>query len=199
MYLPEKFKISDKDMALQVINKYPFATLISTTPEGPFVSHLPLVAESNEDKIHLIGHMAKANPHWKIMTLSEIYVVFHGPHKYITPLWHSRNDVPTWNYVVVHIKGSTQLIEKSEEVIACLKKLTQRMEPNGGWEFWLPEDLQSPQALTKAIVGFSIEVTDLKAKFKLSQNRSQEDRSGVVSGLSSLNDDMSQELLDFMR
>ena len=102
MYLPKRFKNGDLQKSISIIEKYPLETVISVTEAGPFVSHLPLVAENQESQLTLYGHLARANPHWKLLDRRDVYVVFNGPNAYITPTWYAENDVPTWNYAVVH-------------------------------------------------------------------------------------------------
>jgi transcriptional regulator len=200
VYLPPKFEERDLNCLQQVIDENPFASLISVFEGKPEISHLPLILESNGSKMRLIGHMAKANPQWRHLEGSPVTIAFQGPQTYITPKWYVENDVPTWNYVVVHVMGPVRLMQTYEELVQALRLLTQKMEQNASdpWEFWLPEDLESPQVLQNAIVGFEIEVQEIKGKFKLSQNRSEQDRSQVIEGLGARVDEMSRGIQALM-
>jgi transcriptional regulator len=201
MYVPPKFKVDDHAASLELMRRYPLATLISSSgSEGSFVSHLPLIAETSPEGITLVGHLARANPHWKHFSKGSLTAVFCGPNAYITPHWYKVNDVPTWNYAVVHAVGRAEIIESYDGIIDCLKKLSDHMNQSSQvpWEFWLPEDLNSRESLPRAIVGFRVSVQSLVAKFKLSQNRSTEDREGVRHGLSQRDDDQSRQLLELM-
>lgn len=146
--------------------------------------------------------MARANGHWRILQEnSEVTAIFHGPDTYITPSWYaSGRDVPTWNYAVVHIQGRAKLIENFEGLTDLLRKMTARFEVSNPkpWRFELPDDLLDPATLVRAIVGFEIEITDLKGKFKLSQNRSTKDRDGVLQGLLTRPDDRSRAIHELM-
>lgn len=166
--LPERFKINNDENILEIVHENPLATLISIKDFQPFISHIPLVAEKTNDQFKLIGHFAKANPHWKLIE-GPTTVIFHGPNSYITPRWYAENDVPTWNYAVVHFQGTGHLLSDYDSTVACLRKLTAHTEAKSKtlWEFWIPDDLSNPQDLTSAIIGFEIEVQDIKAKFKL--------------------------------
>jgi transcriptional regulator len=204
LYNPSRFENRDRELSLALLNNYPFATIISQTDDGPLVSHLPLIAEESDTGLVFFGHLARANPHWRMLDGKSVYVIFNGPHTYITPKWYAKNDVPTWNYAVVHAKGLSSLIEDARGIIHCLKQLTQHVKPTsaGGddpWEFWIPDDLAEPGVLEKSIVGFSIKVESLQAKFKRSQNRSEPDRAGVARGLATRTDDMSKEILALMK
>jgi transcriptional regulator len=197
MYLPPKFKFENQAEILEIIGKYPLATVISNAEEGPFVSHLPLVMDHYAGGVSLLGHLARANPHWKLLNGSEVTAIFHGPNAYITPKWYAENDVPTWNYAVVHIKGRVELIDEKEGIIDCLKKLTAHAEAGSKapWEFWIPEERAN---LSQMIVGFRIVVDEMNAKFKMSQNRSDEDRKGAIEGLKDRGDETSREVARLM-
>ena len=164
------------------------------------ISHLPLVMEKRGETIKLIGHLAKGNPHWKVMEQAPIEVIFQGAQGYITPTWYAENDVPTWNYSVVHMQGKAKLLPAYGETVSAVKKLSEHMEkdlPNP-WEFWIPDDLADPNLLTSAIIGFEIEVQQVSAKFKLSQNRKPADYAGVIQGLESTGKEQHRTLRDLM-
>lgn len=182
------------------MDQNPFATLISIKDNEPFISHLPLTPKRENGKIVLIGHCARANPHWKLFTTGNITVVFHGPHTYITPRWYEVNDVPTWNYLTVHAIGKVRLIEDSSGLTECLKQLSLHAEKHwpSGWEFYVPDDLQGP-ALQKAIVGFEIHIEQINFKKKLSQGGKDIDRAGVLVGLAGRPDDNSRGVLEEMQ
>jgi len=199
MYNPTRYQDSNQDEIFELMDQYPFATVISVGPDGPVVSHLPITPKRVEGKIELIGHLARANLHWQSLEQGKTLVIFQGPHTYVTPMWYKKNNVPTWNYVTLHASGATQLIQDHEGLVDCLKELTNHVERNwhSGWEFYLPEDL-GPVQLPKAIVGFRIQVEKFNFKKKLSQNRSEEDRAGVLEGLKLRRDENSRLVFDEM-
>lgn len=204
MYNPKHFKNGSANQVHEFIKLHPFATVLSY-PENsaPHINHLPVLfkSEDPEEKI-LIGHMAKMNPQWHhFKHQPHATVIIHGPHTYITPTWYKSGcDVPTWNYAVAHLNGKMKIIEGYDEQITILKLLSAHFEKSTPhpWEFELPEDLRDPQTLTSAIVSFEFQIEHIDAKFKLSQNRSDADKQGVIEGLSSRQDDMSQKIRDMM-
>jgi len=200
MYNPQRFKSADSNEAFDLMDRNPFATMITVTDGKPFVSHLPLTPKRVGDKIELIGHLARANPHWRSLANSQVTVIFHGPHTYITPQWYTENDVPTWNYSTVHAVGGGELIESREGIVECLKELTAHVERHwpSGWDFFIPDDL-SGDILPKSIVGFKIKIDEINFKKKLSQNRTAADRAGVLKGLEARADDSSRLVLSEMR
>lgn len=203
MYNPARFKASDQEEAFNLMIRYPFATVITVVDGENVISHLPLIATRAEnssatanDEIILIGHLARANPHWNYFKDHRTTIIFQGAHSYITPKWYAKNNVPTWNYSVVHVKGIFELIEDYEGTVKCLKTLSDQVERNwpSGWELYLPEDLVGDQLL-RGIVGFKFKVVEINFKRKLHQGASPADRAGVLLGLADRKDDQSHEVL----
>lgn len=200
MYNPQRFKSTDREEAFEFMDKNPFATIITAGEGEPFVSHLPLTPKKVGNQIELIGHLARANPHWKFFTKAPSLVIFLGAHTYITPTWYTENDVPTWNYSAIHVKGSVELVENYEGIVDGLKELASHVERYwpSGWKFFIPEDL-AEEILPKSIVGFKILVEDINFKKKLSQNRSPKDLAGILKGLEIREDAGSKAVLADMR
>jgi transcriptional regulator len=200
MYNPQRFKSDDINEVFDLMDQNPFATVVSVVEGHPLVSHLPLTPQMVGEKIELIGHLARANPHWKSLANSYTVVIFHGPQTYITPKWYAENDVPTWNYSTVHVTGKIELIESYEGIVECLQDLTAHVERHwpSGWEFLIPDELKG-DILTRSIVGFRIKVEEIQFKKKLSQNRTEADRAGVLIGLETRDDDNSQSVLKEMK
>ena len=183
MYNPQAFKSADSKEAFDLMDQNPFATLISVVEDKPLVSHLPLTPKRIGDRIDLIGHLARANPHWKSFSKAQVTAIFHGPHTYITPQWYAeKNNVPTWNYLTLHVTGKIELIEDYEGIVECLKELTAHVERHwpSGWDFLIPDDL-TRDILPKSIVGFKITVDNINFKKKLSQNKTPADRAGGLA------------------
>ena len=203
IYLPARFQSKDSEECLELVAEFPLATMITVPGSGgePYVSHVPLILKGEGESLKLVGHLARANAHWKMMDGERVTVIFHGPQAYITPNWYVENDVPTWNYAVVHFQGTSRLIEDFEGISRCLQELTAHVEKGPkAWKFWLPPDLATPEVLPKAIVGFEIDVTSMRGKFKLSQNRIPEDRAGAIRGLENeRSDENSRKIAELMK
>ena len=200
MYIPEDFKETDPERIAALIKAYPFGMLI-TAPDGvPVVSHLPFLFDRFADSAgKLLGHMARENPQWQHFSAgSEVLIVFHGPHAYISPTWYASPGVPTWNYAVVHLRGKPHLIENQSNLKILLERLTHVHESNlpNPWEPKLTGDRQ--EKLLEMIVGFEIDITDMQGKFKLSQNRSLEDRQRVMQKLSNSDNQMESAVAKLM-
>jgi transcriptional regulator len=170
---------------LDFIRKNAFATLYSQVDGKPWATHLPVFLEGkHEGKFVLHGHLAKANPQWKHLAQSEeVLVVFQGPHAYISSSWYTHENVPTWNYLAVHVYGKVRLIE-GEELMHHLKSLVDQYE-TGRPNRVQVETMSSGylEGQIRALVGFELEITEVHASAKLSQNRDDENYERILQQL----------------
>src|SRR5208282_6414758 len=151
----------------------------------PHVSHVPLQHHADAGKKGvLLGHMARANPHWRHFADRTSVAVFHGPHAYVSPSWYAdpANAVPTWNYAVAHVHGRAELMDEAD-TRALLDELVQRYEDGRDKPWHLQLAGRPLAAMLEAIVGFRLTIERIDAKFKLSQNRSGDDRERVIAAL----------------
>lgn len=200
MYNPARYQAADPlETIEEIVSSFPFATLLTPHAGGFEVSHVPLVLEKRGGDWFLLGHLARANPHWKAFGQGTSTAIFHGPQAYITPLWYERCDVPTWNYVTAHLSGPVRLLESEEGTLQTLKSLSGKTEGADGWKFEIPEDLAAPGVLLKSIIGFEMRVERREAKLKLSQNKSSRDFDGVLQGLGTRKDEQSHLVRDWMK
>jgi transcriptional regulator len=203
MYLPKHFATADGQQTRKLIQDNGFATILSFPKDQPvFINHLPVIFSSvpNEENI-LIGHMAKMNPQWKhFQENPQATIIINGAHTYVTPTWYKSNDVPTWNYAVAHLHGKMELMQDFDSQISVLKQLSNFYEkPNQNpWKFELPDDLKNEKLLISAIISFKFYIEKIDAKFKMSQNRSDLDRQGVIEGLATRTDEMSSLVRNMM-
>jgi transcriptional regulator len=191
MYLPKAFEEHDPERLRNFIRRYPLGTLVTVTNNGLEANHIPfLVAETASGGATLFAHIARANPLWRdVESNSHALVIFHGPDGFISPSWYpSKREhgsvVPTWNYAVVHAHGPLRFIDDSAWVRAHVEALTQEHEAARE----TPWAVTDPPAgfvdtLVAAVVGLEISITRWYGKWKVSQNRSQSDRVGVIEGL----------------
>lgn len=173
MYEPPQFRSTDPVVAADLMRAYPLASLISTDGEGlPYVSHLPLHVEERDDGLWLLGHCAKANPHWRyLQQRPKAVVAFLGPHAYMSPtVYPDRARVPTWNYLAVHCTVHAILIEEPEAKDALLKKLIADHEPSYAAQ-WRSLGEEFAQKMLPGIVAFELKVLELQCKLKLNQHR----------------------------
>ncbi len=190
MYIPASFRVEEAAVLHSFIERFGFATLITIRDGSPFASHLPLLLD--RERGLLLGHMARANPHWECLEGTESLAIFTGPHAYISPSWYvTHPSVPTWNYTAVHIYGSPRLTSESRTrgiVDAVVSKYeSNRANP---WPNDLPEEYRSN--LLGGVVGFEMPIGRIEGKFKLGQNRPEPDRETMLLHLRSAGADASQ-------
>jgi transcriptional regulator len=191
LYTPPAFRVDDRPLLLDHIARTGLASFITVGADGPIVSHVPLVHEPADGGMgRLIGHLARANPQWQNTDVSKPAVaVFMGPDAYVSPSWypskaeHGRA-VPTWNYAVVHVRGALTFFDDAERLRQAVERLTDHHEANRAGR-WLVSDAPERYVASqlKGIVGFEIAIASIEGKYKLSQNKSEPDRQGVIAGL----------------
>jgi transcriptional regulator len=185
MYIPESFEWRDREEIVGLIRSNPFGIVVSTAPDGlPIATHIPLLLETSPEW-RIAGHLAKANPHAERLKLNvPTLVIFPGPHTYVSPsLYQSQPNVPTWNYLAVHLYGTVRIVDESAAVVRHLSAMMQALDPD--LEESNPETFDAEMLAHRArgIVAFELDVTRIDAKAKLSQNRSQADHEAVRLGL----------------
>jgi len=194
MYVPEFFRNRDRSALLSLAATHPFATVITCKDQHPTVSHLPLLVDVERNRLR--GHLARENPQCEHLAAgAAALAIFHGPHGYVSPsVYEEQPSVPTWNYVVVHARGGSQLVDDADlrkildDTVARFDHTGWRLE--GGDEFL--------RTRLVAIAGFEIAIEQLEGKWKVSQNRSSADQARVASWLAN-GDDQSRALAALMR
>ncbi|MGB6096974.1 MAG: FMN-binding negative transcriptional regulator [Comamonas thiooxydans] len=196
MYNPSHFKTDDPASLHDLIQAHPLGCLVTHSDSGLDANHLPFELLQDEDGVlRLIAHVARANPVWQqIRDDSSVLVIFRAEQAYISPNWYpskheSHEQVPTWNYRVVHAHGRIGVRDDEKFVRGVVGRLTRRHEArNNAQAPWKMSDAPPDylQRMLGAIVGLEITVDRLEAKFKLSQNKQQRDRLGAVQALEQL-------------
>jgi transcriptional regulator len=222
MYIPRLFHETDWPVIKRVIEENSFGTVVTCNAGQPTATHVPLrLVEAADGTAKLQGHFSKANPHWRLFQQDEdkqnendlasrSLVIFSGPDSYVSPRWYDHVNVPTWNYVAVHVYGKPRLITDPAEMHEMMKGLVDRYEGHpdkaqadaeteAGNRYTLdglPPDFLASQM--KGIVGFEISVDEIQASFKLSQNRDQKNYDNVVAELRKSDNQKSQDVAQIM-
>lgn len=201
MYLPKRYAEENPEAIDALIQGNGFATMVTSADGEPLATHLPmeLVRDTTGRRV-LEGHVSRANPHWRTLEAgARVLCIFGGPHTYISPTWYDHENVPTWNYMVVHIWGTAQLVEDPADVRALLTRLSRRYEDTPGG---FAVDRMTPEYYAKevrGIVAFRIKVERVEAAFKLSQNRNATDHANIVRQLEARGDEPSRGVARAMR
>lgn len=201
MYVPPVFAVDDVPRLHDFMDEFNFATLITGRDGELTASHIPFVLDRGAGPYgRLRAHIAIRNPQLADLRAgARALVIFQGPHTYVSPSWYvNAENVPTWNYTVVHAYGVPKIGNKAQ-MVALLKSLAAKHEASfeKPWDF----DPGAPwiQALLNEIVAFEIPIEKLQGKFKLNQNRKPEDRAAVIETLASSDDPAQQAVALWMK
>jgi transcriptional regulator len=189
MYIPELYKNENQTEIRNFIHENGFALLINQVNGKPWATHIPLLLETNaEGKELLVGHLSLENPQAQsLRNDSEVLAVFSGPHAYISSSWYDHENVPTWNYIAVHIYGTIRILNY-DETITSLKKLVDKYESQLENPIRIEDLSEKTMRQARGIVAFEIAITSIQATKKLSQNRDAKNYATVISELEKRND-----------
>ncbi|WP_414052713.1 FMN-binding negative transcriptional regulator [Macrococcus animalis] len=199
MFNPKPFKVENYSEQIEFIKAHPFATLISTIDGVPYASQIPITINEFDDFLILSGYLAKANPQLKTLDgNANVLILFTGPHAYISSSWYKDEEVSTWNYQSAQIRGESELMSENELMIE-LEQLTNRYEL--GRENARTFNTLSENVLKQAngVTGFKIRVNEIQVKYKMSQNRSEEDYQNIVHHLEREGETESAEAMNRIR
>lgn len=195
MYVPKTFQAPSTNHVRSFVEQNGFATLVSTHSGQILATHTPLMIETIGDEEFLIGHIAKANQqHLAFGHDTPLLAIFIEQHSYISSSWYDHINVPTWNYIAVHIQGSTTIVE-GEELKLSLANLVTKYEPKDGSGFSI-DDMPHKmlEREMKGIVGFRMRIDSITASYKLSQNRHDKDYENIIIKLKERGDDFSLQI-----
>ena len=191
MYLPSHFEETRVEVMRELVRNHPLGALVTSDPQGLTANHIPFIFDPEPAPFGTLrAHVARANPVWReIATDVEPLVIFQGAQTYITPSWYATKKesgkvVPTYNYMVVHAHGAMRAIDDVAWLREFVGRLTNKFESPRAQPWAVtdaPDDFIAAQL--RAIVGIEIKLTRLVGKWKVSQNRNEVDREGVIAGL----------------
>lgn len=190
MYVPPAYRETRADVLHALVRAHPLGTLVTAGAAGLTANLIPFDLVETAGGTVLRAHLARANPQCdELRSGAETLVIFQGPEAYVTPSWYAAKAehgrvVPTWNYAVVQVRGRPQVFDAPDWLAAQVGRLTEGHEA-GRAHPWAVSD--APEAFIagqlRAIVGLEIPIERIEGKWKMSQNRSEADRSGVAEGL----------------
>jgi transcriptional regulator len=193
MYEPPHFVEDRREVLHGLIQSSPLGLLVSNGAEGPIADAVPFALHPGVGRFGTLrAHVARSNAHWQRLAANPdepILVVFQGPQAYVTPSWYATKQetgkvVPTWNYVIVQVRGKAVVHPEADWLRAQVADLTDRHEAEMP-QPWAMTDAPAPyvEQQLRAIVGIEIVIADIRGKWKVSQNRPAADRLGVAEGM----------------
>lgn len=206
MYTPSHFDEPRLPVLQEFMARHPLAALVAQAADGLVANHIPVILDASRGEFGTLrGHLARANGMWRMVAAgSEVLAIFNGVSHYISPGWYPSKQedsrvVPTWNYAAVHAHGKIEWFHDPAWLRDLLETTTNFFESDRPTPWRVadaPEEFVQRQL--GAIVGFEIPILKLAGKVKLSQNRSDADRAGVIAGLGELPDGDAREMAELM-
>jgi transcriptional regulator len=198
MYIPSFNAFPDKQEVISFMQKYSFGTIVTAVNNVPFATHLPFLVEVRDEEVIISSHFAKANPQARDILNSDVLVIFTEPHAYISPKNYEKDaNVPTWNYIAVHAYGRARVLEGEQEHLSLLEHTIKTYEADY-YNQWMQLPNEYRSKMIKGITGFEITVTDLQAKSKLSQNRSETEQQNIINSLGKSESESEREIAAYM-
>jgi transcriptional regulator len=200
MYIPDIYKNNNPEEVKDFLQKNSFGILINQTNGKFLATHIPIeldIDKNGKDILH--GHIAIENPQGVGLTNdSQILAVFSGPHTYISSSWYDHENVPTWNYIAVHVYGKIKVLDY-EDSIKSLKKLVDKYEANSENPVQVEGLSEKTMRQARGIIAFEIEIDEIHAVKKLSQNRDEKNHQNIISELEKKEDSNSKLIANHMR
>lgn len=199
MHIPKYNQETDWQQISAFIQENSFGILINVSAGVPLATHIPIELDEKPDGSPVLrGHVAKQNPQWEAFTGGTALAIFTAPHAYISSSWYEKEKIPTWNYIAVHVYGQLRLLSE-EELLDSLSKLMHRYEAASAKPVSI-DDIPHKELHNnlKAIVGFEMNISDVQARFKLSQNRNAHDYESVIRHLKERGDEGAVKIAEEM-
>lgn len=199
MYIPHQYKNGNIAEVKDFLTKNSFGILVNQVDGKPWATHIPLELDTTDDgKDVLVSHISKANPQWKHFEENDnVLCIFNGPHSYISSSWYKEEEVPTWNYIAVHVYGKIKILTE-EEVMASMHKLVDKYEEHSENSISLDHLSEKTLRQVKGVVGFQITIDSIQAAYKLSQGR-EHDHERIIEALENTKNPYSKDIAKRMK
>ncbi|WP_273277345.1 FMN-binding negative transcriptional regulator [Maribacter polysiphoniae] len=199
MYIPHQYKNGNIAEVKDFLAKNSFGILVNQVDGKPWATHIPLELDTTDDgKDVLVSHISKANPQWKHFEENDnVLCIFNGPHSYISSSWYKEEEVPTWNYIAVHVYGKIKILTE-EEVMASMHKLVDKYEEHSENPISLDHLSEKTLRQVKGVVGFQITIDSIQAAYKLSQGR-EHDHERIIEALENTKNPYSKDIAKRMK
>lgn len=200
MDIPPLYTEDNHKQIMAFLRSNAFGLLVSRGKEQPEASHLPYTIDEQNETVYLYSHMGAGNRHVEHLrdSASHLFIV-QGVDHYISSTWYDHENVPTWNYISVHLTGSIE-IQQGEDALANIQRLMDRQEPPG-------KSIRSMDQLNPAmveremrgLVAFRMRIDKIEAAKKLSQNRDQKNYGNIIRELEALDYAAAKEMAKVMK
>ena len=190
MYIPDIYVNENRSEILRFIEENSFAILVNQSNDKINATHIPLfIEESNENQLVLSGHISKLNPQSEnFQENGNVLAIFSGAHSYISSSWYDYEEVPTWNYMAVHVEGKIEILNEEQKLLH-LENLVNKYERNSEKPISTKSLSEKTMRQSNGIIAFNIIVENIDAVKKLSQNKSEHNKKSIISHLEKIDDE----------
>jgi transcriptional regulator len=176
MHIKPEFEIGDLEVARSIVRAHPFATFVIGDLRA---THMPCLLEEEASGLSIVSHVARADPVAERLD-GPLLAIFHGPHGYVSASWYAGDTIPTWNYVILHLRGRPQRFDDALPVVRRTVKHFEAAVP----EPWSLERMgETAREMAEEVVAFRLEADAWFAEAKLSQDKPEDEQARVLSGL----------------
>lgn len=177
------FRQTPDARSLDLVRARAFGTLAVNGADGPLLAHVPVLLSPDGATVDL--HLVRSNPILRALP-AEAVISVNGPDGYISPDWYDvANQVPTWNYVAVHLRGRLEQLDTAD-----MRDMLDRqsadaeayLTPKPSWTI----DKMTPEVrdrMMRRILPCRLTITDISATWKLSQNKPDDVRQRAADGV----------------
>ena len=200
MYIPDIYVNENRSEILRFIEENSFAILVNQSNSKINATHIPLFIEkSDENQLILSGHISKLNPQSENFAENgSVLAIFSGAHSYISSSWYDYEEVPTWNYMAVHVEGKIEILNEEQKLLH-LENLVNKYEKNSEKPISTKSLSKETMSQANGILAFNIIVTKIEAVKKLSQNKSENNKKSIISHLEKSGDEGAKCIAEEMK
>jgi len=193
LYPPDHHQCNNREKQIEVIKHFPLGMLVSFDNDKPLITHTPVIYDEKTGR--LVTHLDANNPQAQsLVKHAQVTVVFKGPDRYISPSIYSTKQLPTWNYIIVHVEGKVHPIKDSNQIKEFMVRMTQYLEGSDA-KYHLEMNDPRMERLIPYIEVFEIEITHWEGKFKLSQDKNETDYNLAKEALLASSRNQDRELI----
>ena len=176
MHINEAFRISDPRTARSVVRAHPFATIVTADLRA---THMPVLVDEEAGDLALLGHVARADPVSRALG-GPVLIIVQGPHGYVSASWYEDDTIPTWNHVTLHVRGTPELFD---DAMPVLRRTVEHFESAVEHPWSLDRMGETAREMADEVVAFRLHAQEWHAEAKLSQDKPEEERARVLTGL----------------
>ena len=176
MRIKDAFDLRDVEVARSIARAHPFATIVTDDLRA---THMPCLVDEAADGLEILGHVARPDPASEALG-GPLLLIFQGPHGYVSASWYESDTIPTWNHVTLHVRGTPELLD---DAMPVLERTVEHFEGAVEQPWSLQRMGETAREMAGEVIAFRLRAESWHAEAKLSQDKPDDERARVLSGL----------------